>query len=78
MNSLLLSESNPKIEKESLPSILFIPLSRQKWCPLQKTKSRYKIVYRLEKMDPDIMVLAEGMGLSELKLKTKIPFSIYN
>jgi len=29
-------------------------------------------------MDPDIKVLAEGMGLSDLKLKTKIPFSVYN
>lgn len=46
--------------------------------PLQKTKGRYKAVYRLEEMDPDIKVLAEGMGLSELKLKTKIPFSVYN
>ncbi|PKP56280.1 MAG: transposase [Candidatus Altiarchaeales archaeon HGW-Altiarchaeales-2] len=46
--------------------------------PLQKTKGRYKTVYRLEEMDPDIQALAEGMGLSELKLKTKIPFSVYN
>ena len=46
--------------------------------PLQKTKGRYKAVYRLEEMDPDIKFLAEGMGLSELKLKTKIPFSVYN
>jgi len=46
--------------------------------PLQKTKGRYKAVYRLEEMDPDIKVLAEGMGLSELKMKTKIPFSVYN
>jgi len=45
---------------------------------LQKTKGIYKTVYRLENMDPDIKVLAEGMGLSELKLKTKIPFSVYN
>lgn len=46
--------------------------------PLQKTKGRYKTVYRLEKMDPDIKILAEGMGLSESKLKTKIPFSVYS
>lgn len=46
--------------------------------PLQKTKGRCKAVYCLEEMDPDIKVLAEGMGLSELKLKTKIPFSVYN
>jgi len=46
--------------------------------PLKKTKGRYKAVYRLEEMDPDIQALAEGMGLSELKLKTKIPFSVYN
>ncbi|MBT9151330.1 MAG: hypothetical protein DDT40_01521 [candidate division WS2 bacterium] len=46
--------------------------------PLQKSKGRYKVVYRLEKMDPDIQALAEGIGLSELKLKTKIPFSVYN
>jgi len=44
----------------------------------QKTKDRYKAVYRLEEMDTDMEALAEGMGLSELKLKTKIPFSVYN
>ena len=46
--------------------------------PLQKTKGICKTVYRLENMNPDIKVLAEWMGLSELKLKTKIPFSVYN
>jgi transposase len=46
--------------------------------PPKKTKGRYKAVYRLEEMDPDIKALAEGMGLSESKLKTKIPFSVYN
>jgi len=46
--------------------------------PLKRTKGRYKTVYRLEEMDLDIQALAEGMGLSELKLKTKIPFSAYN
>lgn len=46
--------------------------------PPEKTKGRYKAVYRLEEMDPDIKALAEGMGLSESKLKTKISFSVYN
>ncbi len=46
--------------------------------PLKKTKGSYKVVYRLEEMDPDIKALAEGMGLSKLKLKTSIPFSVYN
>jgi len=46
--------------------------------PPQKTKGRYKAVYRLEEKDPDIKALAEGMGLSELKLKTKISFSVYS
>ena len=46
--------------------------------PPQKTKGRYKTVYHLEEMDSDIQAFAEGMGLSELKLKIKIPFSVYN
>ena len=29
-------------------------------------------------MATDMEALAEGMGLSELKLKTKIPFSVYS
>lgn len=45
--------------------------------PPQKTKGRYKAHYRLEEMDPDIYELARGMNLTEMKLKTRIPFSVY-
>lgn len=45
--------------------------------PPQKTKGRYKAHYRLEEMDPDIYELAKGMNLTEMKLRTKIPFSVY-
>jgi hypothetical protein len=46
--------------------------------PAQKTRGRYKVTRRLEEMDPDIDALAQALGLAELKLKTKIPFSVYN
>jgi transposase len=46
--------------------------------PAKKTRGRYKAVQRLEEMDPDIHALAQGLGLTELKLKTNIPFSVYN
>ena len=45
--------------------------------PPQKTKGRYKAHYRLEEMDPDIYELARGMNLTEMKLRTRIPFSVY-
>jgi len=46
--------------------------------PQQKTQGRYKAVYRLEEMDEDLALLAEGMGIDKQKLKTPIPFSVYN
>lgn len=46
--------------------------------PIQKTRGKYKAVYCFEEMDDDLKVLADGMGLSESKLKTEIPFSVYN
>ena len=46
--------------------------------PPQKTKGKYKAVYCLEEMDDDLKALADGIGLGELRLKTKIPFSVYN
>jgi len=45
--------------------------------PQEKTKGRYKAHYRLEEMDPDIYELARGMNLTEMKLRTRIPFSVY-
>ncbi|MDO9527955.1 MAG: IS1634 family transposase [Syntrophales bacterium] len=45
--------------------------------PREKTKGRYKAHYRFEEMDPDIYELARGMNLTEMKLRTKIPFSVY-
>jgi len=44
----------------------------------KKTKGRYKANYRLEEMDPDIFELAEAMNVTDLKLKSDIPFSVYN
>ena len=46
--------------------------------PVKKTKGRYKANYRLEEMDPDIFELAEAMNVTDLKLKSDIPFSVYN
>ncbi len=46
--------------------------------PPQKTKGRYKANYRLEEMDPDIYEIAEAMNVTDLKLKSNIPFSVYN
>ena len=45
--------------------------------PSQKTKGRYKAVYRLEEMDEDLYLLAGAMGLTKQKMKTNIPFSVY-
>lgn len=45
--------------------------------PKTKTKGRYKANYQLEDMDPDILELAEGMGVTDMKLKSNIPFSVY-
>ena len=46
--------------------------------PPKKTKGRYKVTHRIEEMDEDIHTLAHGLGLIEKKLKTNIPFSVYN
>ena len=46
--------------------------------PLQKTKGRYKSTYCLEEMEEDLYALAEGLGLTKRKMKTSIPFSVYN
>lgn len=45
--------------------------------PKAKTKGRYKANYQLEEMDPDILYLADGMGVTGMKLKSNIPFSVY-
>jgi len=45
--------------------------------PKEKSKGRYKAIYRLEEMEPDIQDLAEAMEITQLPLKTKIPFSVY-
>jgi len=42
------------------------------------TKGRYKAIHRIEEMDEDIHTLFHGLGLIEKKLKTNIPFSVYN
>lgn len=46
--------------------------------PSKKTRGKYKASYHLEEAEPDIHALAEGMGLTKLNLKTRIPFSVYN
>lgn len=45
--------------------------------PEAKSKGRYKANYRLEEMDPDIYELAKAMDVTDMKLKTNIPFSVY-
>jgi transposase len=45
--------------------------------PGTKSKGRYKANYRLEEMDPDIYELAKAMEVTDMKLKTNIPFSVY-
>ena len=46
--------------------------------PPQKTKGRYKAIHRIEEMHEDIRNIAHDLGLIEEKLKTNIPFSVYN
>ncbi|MBW1787069.1 MAG: IS1634 family transposase [Deltaproteobacteria bacterium] len=45
--------------------------------PSKKTKGRYKATHRIEEMDEDIYAIAHGLGLTDNKLKTNIPFSVY-
>jgi len=45
--------------------------------PSKKTKGRYKATHRIEEMDEDIYAIAKGLGLTDNKLKTNIPFSVY-
>jgi len=46
--------------------------------PLQKTKGRYKAIYRLEEMEKEIHALARGLDLIDKELKTNMPFSVYS
>ena len=46
--------------------------------PQEKTKGKYKVTHTLEDMDEDLYEIAKGMGIIEGKLKTNIPFSVYN
>lgn len=46
--------------------------------PPEKTKGRYKAKHCLEELDPDIQELARVMNVTEQKLKSNIPFSVYN
>lgn len=46
--------------------------------PSKKTKGRYKATCCLEEMDPDVKILAEGLGLTKVRPKINIPFSVYN
>ncbi|MBW2047290.1 MAG: hypothetical protein JRJ09_02000 [Deltaproteobacteria bacterium] len=45
--------------------------------PKTKSRGRYKANYLLEDMEPDILKLADGMGITDIKLKTNIPFRVY-
>ncbi len=45
--------------------------------PPKKSRGRYKVSYQLEEMEKDIKELAEKLGITELKLKKNIPFSVY-
>jgi transposase len=44
----------------------------------KKGKGRYKVHYCLEEMDQDVKELAEAFDLNDQKLKSNIPFSVYN
>ena len=46
--------------------------------PSKKTRGRYKATYCLEEMDPDVKILAEGLGSTKVRPKINIPFSVYN
>jgi transposase len=46
--------------------------------PEQKSKGRYKAVYKLEELDTEERDLTEAMGIAQLPLRTQIPFSVYN
>jgi len=45
--------------------------------PEKKTKGRFKATYCIEEMDADTNNLAKNMGMTDLKLKSNIPFSVY-
>lgn len=45
--------------------------------PPKKSRGSYKTVYSIEEMEEDIALLAHGLGITELPLKTAIPFSVY-
>jgi transposase len=46
--------------------------------PEKKSRGLYKAVYKLEELDPEQRELAEAMGITQLPLKTNIPFSVYS
>lgn len=60
-----------------LEKLSLIRLSTFIEAPEKKTRGQYKTTYRLEEMEENIYVLAESMGLTRLKLKTNMPFSVY-
>jgi len=45
--------------------------------PKEKSKGRYKAVYQLEEMEPETQELAEALGITQLPLRSQIPFSVY-
>jgi hypothetical protein len=45
--------------------------------PSKKSRGGYKTTFVIEEMDEDIADLARGLGITELPLKTAIPFSVY-
>jgi len=45
--------------------------------PSRKTRGKYRATYSLEEMDDDLLALADGMSLTKKRLKTNIPFSVY-
>lgn len=45
--------------------------------PSKKSRGAYKTMFAIEEMDGDIADLARGLGITELSLKTSIPFSVY-
>ncbi len=68
-------QGSPHILLEKLSAIRLATFIES---PPEKTKGRYKANYCLEDMDADIEEIARVMNVSEQKLKSKIPFSVYN
>jgi transposase len=83
LSMLLYKRAKEKSGFKGTPHTLFEKLSAIRLAtfvemPPQKTKGRYKAVYRIEEMDEEVHALARGLDLIDKELKISIPFSVYN